>query len=159
MLKKTVTFTDYNGVEKTKDFYFNFSPAEITELELSLNGGLSTLLEGITKGVDQASIIEYFKKFELMAYGEKSLDGEGFVKNDAVRERFVSSPAYSQIFMEFALDAKAAADFTNNVIPHAELEKISARIEAQQNQEGTNVTQMQVPNPNRNHNNKDNHNA
>ena len=31
MIKKTVTYTDYNGVERTESFYFNLSKAEVME--------------------------------------------------------------------------------------------------------------------------------
>ena len=41
MLKKTITYTDYNDNERTEDFYFNFSKAELTEMELSTVGGLT----------------------------------------------------------------------------------------------------------------------
>ena len=32
MLKKTITYTDYNGVRRTEDFWFNLSKAEIMEM-------------------------------------------------------------------------------------------------------------------------------
>ena len=44
MLKKTVTYTDYNGSERTEDFYFNLTKAEIMEMELSTSGGLAEML-------------------------------------------------------------------------------------------------------------------
>lgn len=117
MLKKTITYTDFDENERTEDFYFNLTNAELTEMELSLNGGLSQLLEKILKENDQKQIIEYFKKIVLMAYGEKSLDGRKFVKNDQIREEFASTAAYSEIFMELATDADAAAAFVNGVMP------------------------------------------
>ena len=52
MLKKTITYTDYNGVERTEDFYFNLSKAEIAEMELEIPGGMTTLIERITKTKD-----------------------------------------------------------------------------------------------------------
>lgn len=117
MLKKTVTYVDFNENERTEDHYFNLTEAELTEMELSLNGGLSQLLEKILQENDHKQIIEYFKKIVLMAYGKKSLDGRQFVKNDEIRQEFASTAAYSEIFMELATDADAASAFVNGIMP------------------------------------------
>lgn len=117
MLKKTQTYNDFDDNERIEDFYFNLTEAELTELEYSMNGGLSQLLEKIIKESDQKQIIEYFKKIVLMSYGVKSLDGRQFVKNDKLREEFASTVAYSDIFMELAHDAKKAAEFVNGIMP------------------------------------------
>lgn len=117
MLKKTVTYVDYNGVERTEDFYFNLSKAEVTEMELSVEGGFSKMLEEIVKSNDNARIIELFKEMVLKAYGEKSADGRRFVKSKELAEAFSQTEAYSEIFMELALDEKAAAAFVNGIMP------------------------------------------
>lgn len=117
MLKKTVTYVDYNGVERTEDFYFNLSKAEVTEMELSVEGGFSKMIEEIVKSNDNVRIIELFKQMVLKAYGEKSADGKRFVKSKEIAEAFSQTEAYSEIFMELALDEKAAAAFVNGIIP------------------------------------------
>ena len=117
MLKKTVTYVDYNGVERTEDFYFNLSKAEVTEIELSVEGGFSKMLEEIVKSNDNVRIIELFKEMVLKAYGEKSADGRRFIKSKELSEAFSQTEAYSEIFMELALDEKAAAAFVNGIMP------------------------------------------
>ena len=117
MLKKTITYTDYNGVERTEDFYFNLSKAEVTEMELSVEGGFSKMLEEIVKSNDNVRIIELFKEMVLKAYGEKSADGRRFIKSKELSEAFSQTEAYSEIFMELALDEKAAAAFVNGIMP------------------------------------------
>ena len=117
MLKKTVTYVDYNGVERTEDFYFNLSKAEVTEMELSVEGGFSKMLEEIVKSNDNARILELFKEMVLKAYGEKSADGRRFVKSRELSEAFSQTEAYSEIFMELAMDEKAAAAFVNGIMP------------------------------------------
>ena len=117
MFKKTVTYVEYNGVERTEDFYFNLSKAEVTEMELSVEGGFSKMLEEIVKSNDNARIIELFKEMVLKAYGEKSADGRRFVKSKELAEAFSQTEAYSEIFMELALDEKAAAAFVNGIMP------------------------------------------
>ena len=117
MLKKTVTYVDYNGVERTEDFYFNLSKAEVAEMELSVEGGFSKMLEEIVKSKDNVKIMELFKQMVLKAYGEKSADGKRFVKSKELSEAFSQTEAYSEIFMELALDEKAAAAFVNGIMP------------------------------------------
>ena len=117
MLKKTVTYTDYNGVERTEVFYFNLTKAEITEMELSTEGGLEAMIRKIVAEKNAPAIIKIFKELVLKAYGEKSPDGRRFIKNDEVRDAFSQTEAYSDIFMELATDADAAAAFVNGIIP------------------------------------------
>ena len=117
MLKKTVTYVDYNGVVRTEDFYFNLSKAEVAEMELSVEGGFSKMLEEIVKSNDNVRIVELFKQMVLKAYGEKSADGKRFVKSKELSEAFSQTEAYSEIFMELALDEKAAAAFVNGIMP------------------------------------------
>lgn len=117
MIKKTVKYEDFNGNQREEDFYFNLTMAELAELENSLNGGLSTLMEKIIKEQNQSELIKYFKKIVLLAYGKKSEDGRNFLKNDRIREDFESCAAYSDIFMELATNAEAASAFVNGIIP------------------------------------------
>lgn len=117
MLKKTITYTDYNGQERTEDFYFNLSKAEIMEMELSTVGGFGEMLQRIIAAQDSPTIVKIFKELVLKAYGEKTPDGKRFVKSDELRESFSQTEAYSNLFMELATDSKAASDFVNGVIP------------------------------------------
>ena len=122
MLKKTVTYVDYNGVERTEDFYFNLSKAEVAEMELSVEGGFSKMLEEIVASKDNVRIVNLFKQMVLKAYGEKSADGRRFVKSEEISKAFSETEAYSEIFMELALNTDAAAAFVNGIMP-ANLDK------------------------------------
>lgn len=117
MIKKTITYTDYNGLERTEDFYFNFTNAEITEMELTTTGGMSEMLKKIVDSKDTPALVKIFKDFILKAYGIKSADGKRFIKSDEIREEFAQTEAYSKLFMEFATNDKAAAEFINSIIP------------------------------------------
>ena len=117
MLKKTITYVDYNGVERTDDCYFNLSKAEITEMEMSTAGGLAEMIQNIIKAQDAPAIIKIFKDLILKAYGEKSPDGKRFIKSKELSTAFSQTEAYSILFMELATDADAAADFVNGIIP------------------------------------------
>lgn len=117
MIKKTIKYTDYNGAERTEDFYFNLSKAEIMEMELSTAGGLAEMIQKIVDSNDAPSIIKIFKDLVLKAYGEKSPDGKYFEKSDEIARRFSQTEAYSILFMELATDADAAQKFVNGIIP------------------------------------------
>jgi hypothetical protein len=117
MLKKTMTYTDFDGNERTEDFYFNLSKAEVMEMETGTTGGMAQMLQKIVAAQDSKRIIEVFKEIILKAYGEKSPDGKRFVKNKELADAFSQTEAYSDLFMELAMDAKAAAAFINAIIP------------------------------------------
>ena len=128
MLKKTITYTDYNGETRKEDFYFNMTRAEITELELSIDGGLSDMIKRVTEATDVPSIIKIFKDLVLKAYGQKSPDGKRFIKSKALSEEFSQTEAYSDLFMELATDATAAAAFVNGIMPQ-DIQAKSAALE------------------------------
>lgn len=121
MLKKTITYSDYNGVERTEDFYFNLSKAEILEMEMGTSGGLAEMIQRIVATQDAPAIIKIFKDLVLKAYGEKSPDGRRFLKTDEngnpLSRYFEQTEAYSILFMELATDADAAAKFVNGIVP------------------------------------------
>ena len=123
MLKKTFNYTDYNGVARTEDHYFNLSEAELMEMELSTTGGLAEMINKIIAAQDAPAIVKMFKELVLKAYGVKSDDGRRFmkVKPDGSRyaDDFKETEAYSQLFMELATDADAAAKFVNGIVPPA----------------------------------------
>lgn len=117
MLKKTIAYTDFDGTDRSETFMFNLTKAEITEMEMSTNGGLTKHLEKIVETQDSKQIVEAFKDLILRSYGVKSDDGKRFIKNQELRDEFVQSEAYSELFMELATNAEAAAAFVNGIIP------------------------------------------
>lgn len=117
MLKKTVTYTDYNGVERTESFYFNLTKAEIVEMELGVDGGWTARMQKIIDSKDGPTIMREFKKLIMMSYGEKSEDGKRFIKSKELSEKFIQTEAYNTIFMDIVTDSKAAAEFANGILP------------------------------------------
>lgn len=127
MLKKTITYTDYDGVERTEDFYFNFTKAELMEWQLVTNGGLTSYVQKIVDAKDQPRLITLFKELLLKAYGVKSDDGRRFIKSEKISEEFSQNPAYSILYMELVTDDKVAADFVNGIIPAELSEQVAAQ--------------------------------
>ena len=135
MLKKTITFTDYNGLERTEDFYFNLTKAEIMEMELSTTGGLTGMINKIVAEQNAPAIIKIFKELILKAYGEKSADGKKFMKKDKdgspLYLNFEQTEAYSVLFMELATDADAAAKFVNGIVPAEAQQQVQEKLQEQ----------------------------
>lgn len=117
MLKKTMTFENYDGVSITKDFYFNLSKAELMEMQLSTTGGLDEKIKRITQTQDAPEVMKLFKEIILKAYGEKSADGMRLIKSEELSKAFTETEAYSELIMELLSDADAAASFIKSVIP------------------------------------------
>lgn len=117
MIKKTITYTDYNGQERTEDFYFNLSKAELVEMEMSINGGLGKHIQDIIDANNAPEIMKSFKEIIIKSYGVKSQDGKRFIKNEEVSNAFIQSEAYSTFFMELIENTDAAVKFVNGLIP------------------------------------------
>jgi hypothetical protein len=117
MIKKTITYEDFNGTMRTETFYFNYSKAELLEMEMSTEGGFVERIQRIIDAKEAPALIKLWKKFVIDAYGVKSDDGRRFMKNDDIRAAFVECPAYSAIFMELATDDVAGSEFVKGVVP------------------------------------------
>lgn len=117
MLKKKITYTDYNETERTEDFYFNLSKSEVMEMEMTTTGGLAEMITNVVAAQDTPSIIKIFKDLVLKSYGEKSPDGKRFIKSEELGIAFSQTEAYSNLFMELATDSTAAAAFINGIVP------------------------------------------
>lgn len=123
MLKRTITYEDYDGNTHTEDFYFNLSKAELIEIEASTPGGVAAKLEKISKDNNGAEIIKTFKDIILKSYGVKSEDGKRFIKSEEISRAFEETEAYSELFYELALDADKAAAFVNGIMPRKLIEE------------------------------------
>ncbi len=127
MLKKIITYTDYNGVERTEPFYFNLSKAELMEMELGVTGGMTEMLDKIIAAKDAPSLMKTFKEMIMKAYGVKSDDGKRLIKSEELSIAFTQTEAYSVLFMELITDDKAAADFVNGIIPNGIQTEVAAQ--------------------------------
>lgn len=128
MLKKTITYEDYNGETQTEDFFFNLTRAELMEMELKTEGGMEQMIDKMTKEEDTAKIIEMFKEIIITAYGVKSLDGKKFRKRQEDKEDFLDSAAYDALFVELISNPDEAAAFVSGIIPSDVSEQAKAEM-------------------------------
>lgn len=123
MLKKLITYTDLNGVERTEEFMFNLSKPEIVKMQSSVKGGYDVRLKGIAAVKDGKEIMEFFEELIRKSYGEKSEDGRRFMKSDELSKAFMETPAYEVLFEELITDENAASKFVNGVMPSGVVEQ------------------------------------
>ena len=116
MRKETITYTDYNNVTRTEDFFFNLNEAELTALQYGVDGGLKEMLERIVKSNDNKQIVACFHELIAKSYGEKSPDGRRFVKSKELSEAFMQTEAYNELMLRFMTDATYSAEFINDVL-------------------------------------------
>lgn len=117
MTYETITYTDYNGVTKTRKFYFHINKAELIELETMTPGGIANALDDAAKAKDAVKLMKFFKEIIALAYGEKSEDGERFIKSKELSEAFMQTEAYNQLFTSLVTDADRATRFINGIFP------------------------------------------
>jgi len=117
MLKREITFEDFNGEKVTETLWFHLSKSEMIEMDANHEGGLEATIKRIMKTNDRQGLVREFQNLLLLAYGQKSEDGRKFIKSDALREEFKQTAAYDAMFMELATDDKAAANFMKGILP------------------------------------------
>ena len=150
MLKKLIKYTDYDGRERSENFYFYLNKAELMEMELGVDGGMQQMIQLIVDKQDIPKIMDAFKRIILKAYGEKSPDGRRFIKSKELSEAFSQTEAYSNLYIELITDAKAAADFINSIVPEevalAAMERRKQEEQADEENKDTNTDNI-VPIP------------
>lgn len=124
MLKKTITYTDYDGLERTEEFRFNLTKAELVDMELTTAGTFSETMKRIIAEKDIIRIAKLFKELLLKSYGVKSDDGKRFVKSQELSEAFSQTEAYSDLYIELLSNPEEAAKFFAEVAP--KMEEVSA---------------------------------
>lgn len=125
MIKKTITFTDLNGEQSTEDHYFNLTEAEVIELELTDNGSLSDIIKNIISTTNVQAIYRIMKQVILASYGTRSLDGKNFIKDPKISMQFLSSQAYSEMFIEFMKNPDSTSEFFSKLVPAKIEEKVA----------------------------------
>lgn len=117
MLKKTIKYTDYNGNEREEDFYFDISESEAVILDANEPEGFLEHMRQVSNSHNGKEIMDMFRGFIRLSYGEKSPDGKYLDKSEEISRRFEHTRAYNVLFMELLTDAKKAAAFVSDVMP------------------------------------------
>lgn len=143
MLKKEITYTNFDGEEITETLYFNLTKTELFELYAEYSGGMEEIINKIAREKDKKALVTEFKKIILRCYGEKSEDGRHFNKNDAIRENFANSAAYDALFTEFLTTEDVMVNFMEGVIP----KDLQGQLDQDKPAPGTGLKTVDLPPP------------
>ena len=116
MIKKTVTYTDWDGEQVTEDLYFNLNKAEMMELNKRYNGALDKYLKRAQERKQYVKLGVFYKDLILKAYGVKSTDGKRFEKSEEAARDFFQSVAFDTLFDEVLESPEAAEALVNGML-------------------------------------------
>lgn len=117
MIKKTITYEDFNGEQQTEDFYFHLSKSELIDIETGVEGGMGNLMANLVKMAEPGPIVKQFREIIVRSYGVRSPDGKKFDKTDELTRDFLASPAFDALFSEIIASEKAAEEFVYGIMP------------------------------------------
>lgn len=132
MLKRSITYETFDGETVTEEFYFNMTKPELMEMASQGAESFQELTKKVIETQDRAQMIEQFKAFILMSYGEKSEDGRRFVKSEEISKAFTQTAAYPVLFMELATDADSAVAFITGIMPQDMLPELQKALDEAQ---------------------------
>lgn len=100
MFKLPITYIDFTGKERTRDFFFNLTKSDIMEIHLALPNGLDGFIDSLNDDPEVEDVIEVFKKIILKAYGKRT-NTNAFIKSKELSQEFAATDAYSELFLKF----------------------------------------------------------
>lgn len=136
MIKKTITYTDFDGNVRTEDAYFNMTknellsfsfgmPADVTDAaKNSDNVNIEEAGKKLAEKIGNEGIFNFVKDLVFRAYGKKSEDGRRFIKDREQTVEFTQTLAYDEFLMDLFSDDKKASEFINGIIPADIAEKL-----------------------------------
>ena len=139
MIKKIVKGTDFNGNEYEEEYWFHLTKGDLIDWAAE-DGGLVDRLVNITKETDPLKIVPIMKQIIIRSYGIKTPDGKGFIKDPESVKNFQYSDAFSELYVELSINADAAAEFANGILPkfdeetQKQIEEAKKRFEAERAQ-------------------------
>lgn len=123
MFKHNITYVDFNGIERTEDFYFHLSLPEVTRLEAKLGMDLGKYTEALVGRKDPKELVEFLEELMLSSYGVKTPDGRSFLKSKESRDAFEYSQAYADLFEQLFTDTELARRFGEQVADNGKNKK------------------------------------
>ena len=115
MFKHTITYDDFNGIERKEDFYFHLSTPEVVRLEAKFGASIEEYTKTIAEQQDLGQMLNFLEDIVLTSYGRKTTDGKSFIKNKELRTEFEYSQAYAELFEEILLNKDLAVKFGEGV--------------------------------------------
>lgn len=144
MIKKTISYHDYEGNERTDDFYFHLTQVELSKInsDPSLPGGLEESVARASKNEDAGELLRIIDLMISRSYGVKLPDG-GFVKRNAsglpLYELFVNTEAYDNLLTELIQNEEGIINFLTGCLTKEAQDKVRAEFAKRKEEEINNV--------------------
>lgn len=132
MIRKTLTYLDYEGQEHTKDFYFSLNQTEFALMNNRLPGGFDAYLKRIQEDHNEEKLLELLIMFIEEGYGIRESDDD-FVKEDEqgrkLGKRFKCTEACDNLITELFEKENNIGAFLTGMLPQSIQGKVNASID------------------------------
>lgn len=119
MYKEDITYTDYNGQERTETLYFNLTKSELARMNMTMAGGMEAYIKSIIASQNGQEIMDLFDMILSKSYGQKSLDGRRFIKSPEIYKEFTETEAFNEFFFKLVTNAEYAGKFVEGIVSSA----------------------------------------
>lgn len=120
MIGKTLTYSDYEGQEHTKIFYFSLNQTEFALMNNRLPGGFEAYLKRIQEDHNEEKLLELLMMFIVEGYGIRMSDDD-FIKEDEQGRklglRFKCTEACDNLLTELLEKENNIAAFLIGMLP------------------------------------------
>lgn len=120
MIRKPITFTNFDGETVTEVHHFNLNKVEVAKMEAGSVGGYSGFLKRIVEAKDSLAMLNVITDLVEKSYGIKEPDGKTFTKSKELTDKFVNSLAFEALFMELVStkdSTKKMIEFVKGILP------------------------------------------
>lgn len=124
MLEKPITYTDFNGVERTDTFFFHLSESALTGIVMGVLGfdapaevNVNEVLQAIVARGNANEIISTFEDIIRKSVGQKSADGIRFIQTDDIVDRFMQSNAFQELYLMLLQSDEFRQEFFTGILP------------------------------------------
>lgn len=124
MLKKEITYTNFNDEEITVTEYFNLNKVQTMKL-VSGHGGMDKYLQSIIDEKNGEKFIDFVEELVYSAYGKRDPENaENFITAKEVKDAFTKTGAYDELVYTLLSNEKEFESFFIGILPKAMQETV-----------------------------------
>lgn len=136
MLKKNITYKDFEGNPVTEEFCFHMMEADFVDLDFKYEeyGGLREYLKQLVKDIQEKEergetapkrpMYEFLKEMISVSVGKRV--GKQFDRSEEIKKRFFQTGAYSVFLIEMLEKPDGIPEFIESITPEVPPERKAA---------------------------------